>query len=72
MQSEEGKIYVIYRSKRIVLEEKEITAKEILKRLGLSREYAFVVKDGNILDENEIVREGEEVRVVNAISGGKI
>lgn len=67
---DKGKIFVSYRGKTIIIEEERIKAREILKRFGLSEEYAFVVRDGNIVDGDEIIKDGEKVRVINAISGG--
>ncbi len=68
------KVKVNYRGQEIELEfeEKILKARDILKALGLSREYAFVVRDDEVLDENEPIMEGENIRVINAISGGYI
>ncbi len=66
------KVDVVYRGKTLTLEfdKDKVKVKDILKHLNLSRDYAFVVKDGEILDENEYIKDSEVVRVVNAISGG--
>lgn len=66
------KVDVVYRGKKLTLEfdKEKVKVKDILKHLNLSRDYAFVVKDGEILDENEYIKDDEVVRVVNAISGG--
>lgn len=69
---DKDKIFVLYRSKKIIFEEKEMRVKEILKKLNLSSEYAFAVKGGEILDENQTVKAGEEIKIINAISGGII
>lgn len=63
-------IEVLYRGKVITLKEKEITAGELLKRLGLSPASSIVIKNGEVITEKEKVREGDNIRVVNAISGG--
>ncbi|WP_297890445.1 MoaD/ThiS family protein [Sulfurihydrogenibium sp.] len=62
-----------YRGEERVLtfDKEKIKAKDILKTLGLSKDFAFVVKNGEIVDENETITQDDEVRVVNAISGGK-
>ncbi len=70
MQDNKGKIFILYRNKKIVFEEKEIKVKDIIKRLNLSTDYAFAVKNGEILDANEIVKAGDEIKIINAISGG--
>ncbi len=66
------KVKVYYRGelKELEFDREKITAPELLKALGLSKEYAFVVKEDEILDERDVIRDGEEVRVINAISGG--
>lgn len=66
------RIKVRYRGKDIVLEfEKDkVRVSDIFKSLGLSRDFAFVVKNGEIVSENEIVTESDDIKVVNAISGG--
>ncbi len=61
---------VIYRGKEYTFEEKKIKAKDLLKKLGLSPTYALVVKNGEVISEEDYVEEGDEVRVVSAISGG--
>jgi sulfur carrier protein len=65
-------IKVRYRGEDKVLtfEKDKIKAKDILKALDLSKDYAFVVKNGEIVEENEPITQNDEVRVVNAISGG--
>ena len=63
-------IEVLYRGKVIIVEEKEITAGELLKKLGLSPASSLVVKNGEVVTEKEKLREGDNIRVINAISGG--
>jgi len=66
------RVKVSYRGQIMELEfEKDkITALELLKALGLSREYAFVVKGEEILEDKDLIEDEQEVRVINAISGG--
>ncbi|MFN3471472.1 MAG: MoaD/ThiS family protein [Aquificaceae bacterium] len=56
--------------KELEFEGDKITALELLKALNLSREYAFVVRGEEILEDKAAIKDGEEVRVINAISGG--
>ncbi len=63
-------IEVLYRGKIISIPEKEIKAEELLRRLGLSPASSLVVRNGEVITEKEILREGDNIRVVNAISGG--
>lgn len=66
------KVRVLYRGqvRELHFEGEKVRAQEVLRALGLSGEYAFVVRGQEILSEKDYVSEGEEVRVVNAISGG--
>ncbi|SHK27815.1 MoaD/ThiS family protein [Thermocrinis minervae] len=66
------KLTVEFRGKQVELEfEKDkVTALDVLKALGLSREYAFVVKNSQIADEKESISPEDKVKVVSAISGG--
>ncbi|SNZ08618.1 sulfur carrier protein [Persephonella hydrogeniphila] len=66
------KIKVKYRGKEQTLEfdKERVTALDILKALGLSPEHAFVAKNGELASEDEIVTPQDEIKVVNAISGG--
>jgi len=65
-------IKVIYRGKELEFPEKRMKVKELLKKLGLSPLSSLVVKNGEVVSEEETVEEGDEVRVINAISGGAV
>jgi sulfur carrier protein len=47
------------------------SAAAILKELGLAARGHLVVRDGQLITEDEIIREGEIITVISAISGGK-
>ena len=47
-----------------------ITVKDALKQLNLSRESHLVIRDGDLLTENDALRNGETVKIISAISGG--
>jgi sulfur carrier protein len=66
------KLIVKYRGKETELEfdKEKILAKDILKALNLSSEYAFVVKNGEVVSEEEEIKETDDIKVINAISGG--
>ncbi len=68
------KLRVQYRGKELELEfeENKVKAKDLLKAMNLSREYAFVVVNGEVVDEDFYIKEGDQVRVINAISGGQV
>lgn len=65
-------IKVRYRGKEQLLkiDKEKIRAIDILKALGLSAEYAFVVKNGELAQEDELISPEDDLKVVNAISGG--
>lgn len=66
------RVKVHYRGqvKEIELEGEKVRVADLLRAMNLSREYAFVVRGEEVLDERELLRDGEELRVINAISGG--
>ncbi len=66
------KVRVHYRGQVMELEfaTQKVRAVDLLRAMNLSREYAFVVRGDEVLDEKELLHDGEEVRVINAISGG--
>lgn len=68
------RLKVKYRNEYKILEfdTDKVRAIDILKSLGLSRDFAFVVKNGEIVWENEIIDENDDIKVVNAISGGAV
>ena len=43
---------------------------EALRRLDLPPESYLVIRDGILLDETEILNDGETIRLVGVISGG--
>jgi len=65
-------IKVKYRGKEQVvkLDKERITALDLLKAMDLSPEYAFVVKNGEIAGEDEEISPEDNIKVINAISGG--
>ncbi len=68
------KLRVQYRGKELELEFEgdKVKAKDLLKAMNLSREYAFVVVNGEVVEEDFYIKEGDQVRVINAISGGQV
>lgn len=47
-----------------------IAVKDALRKLNLSIESHLVVRDGKLLNDNDILRNGESVKIVAVISGG--
>jgi sulfur carrier protein len=62
-------VTLILRKKEYTVEG-TISVKDALKQLGLSPESHLVVKDGKLLTENDVLRNGEVARLVAVISGG--
>jgi sulfur carrier protein len=47
-----------------------LTVQQALKRMGLNSESYLVVRDGEIITEDLVLKNGEKVRIVAVISGG--
>ncbi|OGW17788.1 MAG: hypothetical protein A3G93_15255 [Nitrospinae bacterium RIFCSPLOWO2_12_FULL_45_22] len=47
-----------------------IMVKDLLKDLALSAQAVLVIKNNEVITEDEFVGETDEVRVISAISGG--
>lgn len=62
-------VTLILRQKTFQLEG-TITVKDALKQLNLSRESHLVMRDGELITENDVLRNGETVKIISAISGG--
>lgn len=63
-------ITLLLRKKPLTLEGKTITVHEALQKLGLPVESFLVVKDGQLLTERDVLRDGDTVKLVATISGG--
>ena len=66
------KLKVRYRGKihEVQIDKEKVKAKDILDYFNLSPEFAFVAKNGEIVSEDEKLSPQDEIKVVNAISGG--
>ena len=64
-------VKVILRNKEIFIEEtKDLTVSKILKKLDLLPETYLCVRNGELITERELIRDGETIRLVPVISGG--
>ncbi len=63
-------IKLILRKKEFLLEEKSIQVKDAMARLELSPESHLLVRNGELLNEYDTLRDGDEVKIVTVISGG--
>jgi len=64
-------ITIIYRNQETKFE-KTITVKEALREMKLSAETHLAVKNGELVTEDEILRDGDIVKLVAVISGGAV
>ncbi|HET60230.1 MAG TPA: hypothetical protein ENN32_07670 [Chloroflexi bacterium] len=58
------------KGKILKVEEKSISIRDAMQALQLSPQAYLAVKDGVLLNEGDVVRAGEVVRLVAVISGG--
>ena len=50
--------------------EKDASVRKILKRININPESYLVVRNGKLLTEDDVVKDGEEIKIVAVISGG--
>jgi len=62
-------IKVILRKKEYELN-KSMSVNKIYKRLSISPESYLAVRDGKLLTENDIVNDGDTIKIIAVISGG--
>ena len=60
------------RKKEFELEGKSIQVKQAFQQLNLSPEAHLIVRDGELLNENDWLRDGDQVKIVAVISGGSV
>lgn len=61
---------IINQEEKEISIEREITINELLRKLNLNRESVVVIVNGEIKVEEEKIKEGDEVKIISAISGG--
>jgi sulfur carrier protein ThiS len=57
------------RDKELILEER-MTLKKAMKTLELSAESHLAMRNGEMMQEDEILKEGDHVTIIPVISGG--
>jgi sulfur carrier protein ThiS len=61
---------------RLVLRGKEfevksgITVQNAMKKVGINSESVLATRDGELITDDEILREGDVIKLVEVISGG--
>lgn len=58
------------RKKVYQLDDEKISVKDAMRKLGLSLEGYLFVRDDELLTENQMLKDGDEVKVIAVISGG--
>ena len=44
--------------------------RKILKRININPESYLVVRNGKLLTEDDVIKDGEEIKIIAVISGG--
>jgi len=63
-------IQLTLRKQTFEIDEKSIQVKLALRKINLSPESHLVVRQGELLNENDYLKDGDEVKIVAVISGG--
>lgn len=63
-------IRLVLRKQEFQLEEKSIQVKQVFRQLNLSPEAHLLVRNGELLNDNDWLHDGEEIKIVPVISGG--
>ncbi len=63
-------IKLVLRKKEYQIDEKSIQVKQAFQQLQLSPEAHLMVRQGTLLNENDYLKDGDEIKIVAVISGG--
>ena len=61
---------ITFRDKEFLWEEAKMRGDDILKKMGLNRESALLIKNGALATEKDWFTENDSIEVHTAISGG--
>ena len=61
---------IIRKQEQIIENTANLTVKKVFKRLDLLPETYLVVRDGDLITENDILKDGDVIQLVPVISGG--
>ena len=56
--------------KKVYITQSEITLEMALLELGLFPESYLAVRNGELIEKNQLLKDGDEIKLVAAISGG--
>ncbi len=62
-------MHIVYRDKEWFVDQ-ELTVNQMLKYLKLLPESVLVVRNGQLIAEDQKLQPGDEVKIVSVISGG--
>lgn len=65
-------IKLVLRKQEFELEGKSIQVKKALEQLNLSPEAHLLVRGGDLLNENDWLKDGDVIKIVAVISGGSV
>lgn len=60
---------MIFRKKEYEVDA-DITVRQALKRIDMDSESVLATRSGELITEDEVLRDGEEIKLVAVISGG--
>lgn len=64
-------VKVVLRNKEIIIDEvKDLTVSKVFKKLNLLPETYLCIRDGELLTEQELIKDGDMIRLIPVISGG--
>jgi sulfur carrier protein ThiS len=63
-------ITVYLRKEKFEFDDTTLTANELLEKMDLSPQAYLVVRNKGLLTGREVIKDGEEVRIIAVISGG--
>jgi len=63
-------IRLMLRKQEYRIDEKSIQVKQAFRQLNLSPEAHLLVRNGELLNENDWLKDGDEIKIVPVISGG--
>jgi sulfur carrier protein ThiS len=63
-------VIVYLRKEKIIFEESGISVDAMLKKLDLSPQAYLAVRNNKLLTGRELLRDGDEIRIIPVISGG--
>lgn len=65
-------IRFVLRKQEMLLDETNIQVKQAFAQLALSPQAYLMVRDGELLNENDRLRDGDQIKLIPVISGGGV